>query len=179
MINDTSFKPSLSLNQTWWHTCWDDVHAEMTTMLRWHPRWDDIHAEMTSMLRWHPCWDEIHAEITSMLRWHPFWDDNHAEMTSMLRWHPCWDDIHAEMTEMTEMTETHPDTWYLKKLFKPSCFKPSWFKPSCFKPSLHHEASCDVTWLTQPTVEMLIASKKESQITDHWILLWPKILILF
>ena len=44
-----------------WHPCWDDIHAEMTFMLRWHPCWDDIHAEMTSMLRWHPCWDEIHV----------------------------------------------------------------------------------------------------------------------
>ena len=47
------------------------------------------------------------------------------------------------------------DTWYLKTLFKPSWFNPSWFKHSI------HQKS--VTWLTEPTVEMLIASKNQQQ----------------
>ena len=125
MINDTSFKPFLSLNH-----CWDDIHAEMTSMLRWlrwlrwlrhiltHPdtSWHILttNEKMSALLAILPLlvlpkrfplgteWDihDFHAEMTSMLRWHPCWDDIHAEMTSILRWHPCWDDIQAEMTSM-------------------------------------------------------------------------------
>ena len=50
---------------------------------------------------------------------------------------------------------THLDIRYLKTLFKPSWFNPSWFKHSI------HQKS--VTWLTEPTVEMLIASKNQQQ----------------
>ena len=120
MINETWFKPSLLTKRFPLGTEWDlhDFLGPLPSFpcITWLPKTFSFRYRMGhSWLPWHPCWDDIHAEMTSMLRWHPCWDDIHAEMT-------CWHIL------------IHPDTWYLKTLFKPSCFKPSWFKPS-----LHHE----------------------------------------